>query len=172
MNGVTTETIAVAHPLGGALLREGCAEDAPAILDLIVEHQLEGWLLPRTLPEIEAHAHRFVVAEENGRIIGCAELAPLSRSVAEVRSLVVRGGSRSAGVGTLMIDELITRARAGEFEKICAFTHSPAYFVHRGFSIVPHAWLPEKIATNCQGCARFRRCGQYAVVLPLLHVRG
>ena len=172
MSGVTTERTTVGRPLGGALLREGCAEDAPSIHRLIVEHQLEGWLLPRVLSEIEGHAHRFVVVEQDGRIIGCAELAPLSRSVAEVRSLVVRGGSRGTGVGTQMIDELVRRAAMAGFEKVCAFTHSPAYFVHQGFSIVPHAWLPEKIATNCQGCARFRRCGQYAVVRPLFHVHG
>jgi hypothetical protein len=36
-----------------------------------------------------------------------------------------------------------------------------------GFSIVPHVWVPEKIAHDCTGCALFRRCGQYAVTLPL-----
>jgi hypothetical protein len=32
---------------------------------------------------------------------------------------------------------------------------------------VPHAWLPEKIAVDCAGCALFRRCGQDAVRLDL-----
>ncbi len=36
-----------------------------------------------------------------------------------------------------------------------------------GFSIVPHTWVPEKIATDCYRCEWFRRCGQYAVVLSL-----
>jgi hypothetical protein len=50
---------------------------------------------------------------------------------------------------------------------LCAFTHEPAHFVRLGFSIVPHIWVPEKIAHDCTGCALFRKCGQYAVTLPL-----
>ncbi len=36
-----------------------------------------------------------------------------------------------------------------------------------GFTIVPHIWVPEKIAHDCTGCALFRRCGQHAVMLAL-----
>ena len=156
----------------GVLVREACTEDATSIHALIVEHQAEGRLLPRELVEIGAHAHRFVVAAQDGHLIACAELAPLSRSVAEVRSLVVSAGARTLGVGSRMLGELTDRAVAAGFEKLCAFTHSPAYFVQRGFSIVPHVWLPEKIVTDCHRCPLFRRCGQYAVVRPIHHVHG
>ena len=54
---------------------------------------------------------------------------------------------------------------------MCAFTHAAAYFVQMGFSIVPHAWLPEKIEVDCRSCAQFRQCGQYAVMLPLARRR-
>ena len=50
---------------------------------------------------------------------------------------------------------------------LCAFTHQPSHFVRLGFTIVPHMWVPEKIAHDCVGCAQFRQCGQYAVTLPL-----
>jgi hypothetical protein len=39
--------------------------------------------------------------------------------------------------------------------------------VRLGFSIVPHIWVPEKIAHDCTACPLFRRCGQYAVTLAL-----
>ncbi len=161
-----------APPPTGVLVREACIEDATSIHALIVQHQAEGRLLPRELVEIGAHAHRFVVAEQDGHLIACAELAPLSRSVAEVRSLVVSADARTLGVGSRMLDELTARAVAAGFEKLCAFTHSPAYFVRRGFSIVPHVWLHEKIVTDCHRCPLFRRCGQYAVVRPIHHVHG
>ncbi len=41
------------------------------------------------MDDIVEHATRFVVAEPDQVVIGCAELAPLSGTVAEVRSLVV-----------------------------------------------------------------------------------
>jgi N-acetylglutamate synthase-like GNAT family acetyltransferase len=75
--------------------------------------------------------------------------------------------ARSLGLGHRMVDELVRRATIAGFEKLCAFTHSPSYFVEMGFSIVPHVWVPEKIETDCRTCAQFRRCGQYAVILPL-----
>jgi N-acetylglutamate synthase-like GNAT family acetyltransferase len=135
--------------------------------ELIDEHLAEGHLLPREFEEIRVHAHRFIVAVQDDEVLACAELAPLSRSVAEVRSFVVSREARSRGVGRGLVNELIRRATAAGFEKLCAFTHSPGYFVHLGFSIVPHAWLPEKIVTDCHACSQFRRCEQYAVVRML-----
>lgn len=160
---------AVVHP--DVFLRGAMAADAPAIHALIVAHLAEGHLLPRELDEITAHAHRFVVATRDDRIVACAELAPLSRQVSEVRSLVVSGEARTLGVGSEIIDELVARATVAGFDKLCAFTHAPSYFVHLGFSIVPHVWVPEKIVTDCHACPHFRRCGQYAVVRTLGRAR-
>jgi amino-acid N-acetyltransferase len=154
----------------GIVLRQATLADAAAIHDLIAAHMAEGYLLPRSLGEITVHARRFVVAEVAGEVVGCVDLAPLSRTVAEVRSLVVSDELRSNGVGRQLIDAVVDSARRAGFERICAFTHAPSYFVQLGFSLVPHEWLPEKIRADCGSCALFRRCNQYAVVLPLSHV--
>ncbi len=148
-------------------LRSATVDDAGVIHELIEEYLSEGHLLPRELGEILVHVDRFVVAANEDEFVAFAELAPLSRSVAEVRSMVVSRQARSLGVGRRIVDELVRRAAAAGFDKLCAFTHSPGYFVHLGFSIVPHAWLPEKIVTDCHACSQFRRCGQYAVVRAL-----
>ena len=148
-------------------LRNAALSDVGAINQLIGDNLAAGHLLPRSLSDLEAHAARFVVAESNGRIIGCAELAPLSAQVAEVRSLAVDASARGGRVGVAIVDELRRRARREGFEKLCAFTHAPAYFIHMGFSIVPHLWLAEKVFTDCVKCPQFRQCGQYAMVVPL-----
>ncbi len=145
-------------------LRTASPAEAEAIHGLIVEHLAEGHLLPRELGEIAIHSHRFVVAVQNDQVVACAELAPLSRGVSEVRSFVVSREARSLGLGHLLIEELARRATMAGFEKLCAFTHAPGFFVHLGFSIVPHVWLSEKIVTDCHSCVHFRHCGQYAVV--------
>jgi amino-acid N-acetyltransferase len=148
-------------------LRSATAAEAPAIHALIIDHLEEGHLLPRELSEVRVRAPRFVVAMQDGEVLACAELAPLSSSVAEVRSLVVSRDARSLGLGKTVVNELVRRAGAAGFQKLCAFTHSPAYFVHMGFSLVPHVWLPEKIDMDCKTCVHFRQCGQYAVMLTL-----
>ncbi len=174
--GVVTRRIAVQPhgtpaPLDEIAVRRATAADAPAIHSLVAGHTAEGHLLARTREEIAVHAGRFSVAVLDGRVVGCAELAPLGGGVAEVRSLVVHLDARSLGVGGLLVDALRRRAAAAGFHTLCALTHAPAYFVRLGFSIVPHAWLPEKIQTDCGTCPRFRRCGQYAVASPLAAVR-
>lgn len=148
-------------------LRTGVAEDATAIHNLITANLSAGHLLPRTFDDIESHASRFVVAVADGRVIGCGELAPLSTEVAEVRSLVVDEASRGQRTGVALVTALADRARELGYVTLCAFTHQPSHFVRLGFSIVPHVWVPEKIALDCVGCSQFRHCGQYAVSLAL-----
>ena len=154
-------------PRARITLRSATPADARKLHALVSANLEEGHLLPRTLGELAVHAERFVVAVRARRITGCAELAPLSPHVAEVRSLAVDRTERGGGVGTLLVDELRRRARREGYEKLCAFTHTPGYFIHQGFSIVPHLWLSEKVFTDCVKCPLFRRCGQYAMVLPL-----
>ena len=148
-------------------LRSGVTADAAAIHALITANLSVGHLLPRTFDDVESHAARFVVAVLDGAVIGCGELAPLSPQVAEVRSLVVDVAHRGQRTGVALVNALADRARELGYVTLCAFTHQPAHFIRLGFSIVPHQWVPEKIAHDCVGCSLFRHCGQYAVSLSL-----
>lgn len=147
--------------------RQGSADDAAAVHHLIAANLEVGHLLPRTIDDVVEHASRFVVAEIDGRVIACAELAPLSATVAEVRSLVVDEQLRGRQIGPRLVAELATSAVTRGFATLCAFTHQPGHFVRLGFTIVPHMWVPEKIAHDCTACPLFRKCGQYAVTLAL-----
>lgn len=149
------------------VIRQATMADAEAIHALVQAHLDEGHLLPRHVSELRARAERFVVCEAGGQITACAELAPLSATVAEVRSLVVSRDFRRVGLAARMVNELRARAKARGFQTLTAFTHDARFFVRQGFSIVPHVWVPEKIATDCVGCPLFRHCDQYAMVLPL-----
>ena len=84
-----------------------------------------------------------------------------------MRSLAVNPLVRGAGVGTQIVEELRRRARREGFEKSARSRTRPRYFIHMGFSIVPHLWLPEKIFADCVGCPQFRQCGQFAMVVPV-----
>jgi amino-acid N-acetyltransferase len=151
----------------GISLRAATAADAAAIHRLIADNLEAGHLLPRSIADVEEHASRFVVAEADGEVVGCAELARLSATVAEVRSLVVDQAFRGRRIAGELVARVATAGAARGFATLCAFTHEPAHFVRLGFSIVPHIWVPEKIAHDCASCSLFRKCGQYAVTFPL-----
>jgi amino-acid N-acetyltransferase len=154
-------------------LRTAGPSDVAAIHRLIADNLEVGHLLPRSVEDVERHVPRFVVAclpGDNGAgdtVVGCAELAPLSGDVAEVRSLVVNEGFRGRHIGPRLVSHLGTSAKGAGFSTLCAFTHEPSHFVRMGFTIVPHIWVPEKVAHDCTSCALFRRCGQHAVTLAL-----
>ena len=152
---------------GRLTIRRAEPAHAPVLHALITANLEEGHLLPRTLDELKVHAGRFTIAMRGKRVVGCAELAPLSPHVAEVRSLAVDAKERQNGIGTLLVEDLRRRAHEDGYDKLSAFTHAPGYFSQMGFSIVPHLWVPEKVFTDCVKCSMFRRCGQYAMVAPL-----
>ena len=161
---------AALHRAGGphaVELRGAEAPDVEQIYQLIANHVASDHLLPRTRAEIESRIARFVVGDADGVVVACAELAPLSAAVAEVRSLVVAEHVRGMGVGRLILDALVRHAVTNGHQRLCAFTHGPAYFIRLGFSIIPHLWVREKVFSDCVGCPLFRTCGQHAVVLAL-----
>ena len=150
------------------VLRTAVRSDARRIHELIQRNQQAGHLLPRELSELTSRIDRFVVGiDGRGAIIACGELAPLSSTLAEIRSLVVNETRRGEGLGHRVVDELRVRAQAAGYTDLCVFAHQPAYFAHMGFSIVPHTWLPEKIGADCRTCPLFRKCEQFAMVMDL-----
>jgi amino-acid N-acetyltransferase len=152
------------------IIRTATADEAEALEALISAHREEGHLLPRTLPDLRAHAPRFLVVDVAGAIAACGELAPLSHNVAEIRSLVVDRQHRRLGLGSRLVAALERRARLHGYLRLCAFTHRPDHFLKLGFSMVPHNWLPEKIAADCLSCPLFKRCGQHAMLRTLLPI--
>ena len=142
--------------------------DAPHLHALITANLVEGHLLPRTLDELTVHADRFVVATrgpQDRRLRRARAAQPAGRRSPLARRRRDRRGSRrrhacwstSCGV----------RARREGFDKLCAFTHAPGYFIQMGFSIVPHLWLPRRSSPTASSVRCSARCGQYAMVLPL-----
>src|SRR3970040_2095226 len=100
--------------------RVATADDAQAIHRLITDNLEVGHLLPRTLADVTTHAARFVVAEFDGAVIACAELAPLSATVAEVRSLVVDEALRGHRIGPRLVTEFAARGGARRLGTVCA----------------------------------------------------
>ena len=152
---------------GRLTIKRAEAAHAPVLHTLISANLEEGHLLPRTLDDLEVHAGRFTIVMRGRKVVGCAELAPLSPQVAEVRSLAVDARERQNGIGTMLVGDLRRRAHEDGYDKLSAFTHAPGYFSQMGFSIVPHLWIPEKVFSDCVKCPMFRRCGQYGMVAPL-----
>ena len=85
----------------------------------------------------------FVVAEDDGRLVGAAQLRRHPDAAVELASLVVDGPARGAGVATSMVDVLL-ETETGPVHTIIDRRFA-GHFARWGFTPVPPAELPRSI---------------------------
>jgi amino-acid N-acetyltransferase len=107
--------------------------DAQDIVDLIDLNVPSGELLPRTLDFVRLNAESFIVAEVDGRIIGCVHLDEYAPSLAEVRSLAVAPSAQGIGAGGGLVDALERLARVRGYATVFAVSNSGEFFRKRGY---------------------------------------
>src|ERR1700737_866818 len=114
-------------------VRRAVPTDAAVIRALIDRHVADGTLLPRTESFIAAHANDFLVAEENGHVIGCVHLEEYAPSLAELRSLAVHPETQGRGVGRALVHETEELARRRGCATLFAVSNDEEFFNRFGF---------------------------------------
>lgn len=114
-------------------VRSAAAADVEAILALIDLNVPSGELLPRTADFVTLNADHFLVAERDGRVVGCVHLDEYAPSLAEVRSLAVSPDAQGAGVGGALVESLERLARMRGYTTLFAVSNSGDFFRRRGY---------------------------------------
>jgi amino-acid N-acetyltransferase len=100
----------------------------------LIQPQIEQHvLLPRTIDELALLLENYVVADDHGRIVGCAALEIYSSKLAELRSLVVAPEYRGQGLGKRLVEAVLEAARSEEILEVMAITASEDFFRSCGF---------------------------------------
>jgi amino-acid N-acetyltransferase len=150
------------------MIRKARMGDVKAIQKLIAEYARKGDMLPRSLSEIyENLRDYFVYLEDGGEVIGSAAIHIMWEDLAEVRSLAVRDGHKSKGVGTQLVEACISEAIVLGIARVFALTYRPEFFEKLGFVRVEKSELPQKIWTDCLKCSKFPDCDEVALVSDL-----
>lgn len=113
--------------------RRATAHDAIAIRTLIDTYVSDGTLLPRSEEFISSHAHNFIVAEENGRVVGCVHLDEYAPSLSELRSLAVARDGQGKGIGRALVVATEALARQRGSATLFAVSNDEAFFRRFGF---------------------------------------
>jgi amino-acid N-acetyltransferase len=159
--------LTVVRAAGGIALRRAAPADAVhvhTLLQRFVERQI---LLPRTLEQVTGSIADFVVATEDGRVVGSAALRRYSVDLAEVVALAVAEQLHGAGIGRRLVEALLAQARAAGVRRAFALTTEAAFFHRLGFATTTIAEFPQKVAADCSSCARRRSCAETTVALSL-----
>ncbi len=148
-------------------IRPARPEDIPTLYALVSEYARRGWLLPRSAEEIAATLPDWMVAEVEGRIVGCGSLVWMSPTLVEIRSLAVEEAYQGNGVGGAIVQALVERARSAGAHTVFALTRAVPFFERIGFTVTERDRFPEKVWRDCIYCPLRERCDEVAVVLRM-----
>jgi amino-acid N-acetyltransferase len=141
---VFARELVAATAAGGATISIGpaCGGDLDAIKRLLV-----GSLLPSR--DVGGTNQRFIVASENGRLIGCAGLQVAGQD-GLVRSMAVHWTRRNAGLGSRLHERLLFEAvLAGVRTLYVVTTTAEDFFAGHGFrKVAAHAVPPQLQASE------------------------
>jgi amino-acid N-acetyltransferase len=129
-----------------AHIRPATIDDVGGILGIIEPLEGEGVLVRRSRERLEAEIERFVVAEYDNHIIGCAALYAFPEEhTGELAALAVNPDFRREGYGEALLREIEQRARRLRLSSLFVLTTRTAHwFLERGFRPAPVTALPQQ----------------------------
>ncbi len=101
----------IARIIRKVLVDLGVPKVGTAYADTALDHMFENYDVPRAT---------YFVVEQNGRILGCAGVAPLENyngNCCELQKMYFLEAARGKGIGSQMIDACLSQAKAFGFEQ-------------------------------------------------------
>jgi amino-acid N-acetyltransferase len=139
--------------------------DVPDLQSLINTYAGQGIMLPRSLSSLYERLRDYIVAEHDGRMLGCVALHVAWRDLAEIRSLAVSPEAHRTGLGTRLVEAALEDARNLGAAQVFVLTYVPAFFRLLGFKDAEKSALPHKIWADCVQCIHFPDCDEVALIL-------
>ena len=121
------------------VIRPARTQDVRAIRKLIDEYSGDGHLLAKAAVTLFEDIQEFVVAEVDGTVVGCGALHVMWEDLAEVRTLAVAGTHLRSGIGSMIVTDLIARARNVGVRRLFCLTFMVGFFAEHGFCEIDEA---------------------------------
>jgi len=145
-------------------VRKPSVSDVGAMHQLMVPHVMNEVLLPRTPRQIVERLRDYVIAEEDGEIIGLAALSLVECHLAELGAVVCERPDLLERLVQVALDE----ARLVGVERVFVLAQDAVPYERLGFEKVAIQALPEKRDRQCLRCSRLPRCRQIPLVRKLV----
>ena len=144
------------------IVRQARTRDVPVIRALIDQNVGSGRLLEKHTVNLYEDIQEFCVAESSadGTVAGCGALHVMWEDLAEIRTVAVDERSRGGGIGHLIVDELLDRARALGVARVFVLTFAVSFFGRHGFAeisgtpVAPEVYV-ELLRSYDEGVAQF-----------------
>jgi amino-acid N-acetyltransferase len=146
------------------VVRPARVGDVPQLYRLIADYAQRGLMLPKTEAQLYHNVRDFMVADADGKIVGCAGLKVTWHDLAEIISLAVSPEYQGRGIGRQLVTPLIEEARRIGIPTVFALTYQIAFFRKLGFQIVPKHNLSQKVWQDCVICPKQDCCDETAMI--------
>ena len=114
-------------------VRPARTSDVKAIRELVDSYAAPGQMLSKETVTLYESVQEFLIAEKDGKVVGCGALHVLWEDLAEVRTVAVSQEFHKQGVGHLILNEIIKRAREIGVKRIFCLTFQTEFFGSIGF---------------------------------------
>ena len=148
-------------------IRPAKVSDVKEIHKLVEYYADKKEMLHRSLNSIYENIQEYIVAEEDGKIIGCGALHVAWEDLAEVKALAIAQEHQGKKIGSKIVAQLQENAKELGVKKVFSLSFKPEFFQKLGYSIIPKEMLPHKIWSECINCHLFPDCGEVPLLLSL-----
>jgi amino-acid N-acetyltransferase len=144
----------------GLVVRPARTSDVRAIRSLIDTYSRDGRLLSKATVTLYEAVPEFVVGELDGEVVGCGAVHVMWEDLAEVRTVAVHPSLRGKGVGSVMLEHLLARARDLGVARVFCLTFETEFFGRHGFveidgTPVDHDVFEQLLQSYDEGVAEF-----------------
>jgi amino-acid N-acetyltransferase len=142
-------------------VRPARTRDVASIRRLVDKYAPDGILLDKPTVTLFEDVQEFLVAvAPTAEVVGCGALHVLWEDLAEVRTLAVDPAIRGEGVGHLLLERLLDRARDLGVRRLFCLTFEVEFFGRHGFREidgipVAHDVYDELLRSYDEGVAEF-----------------
>lgn len=143
--------------------------DILSMQEMVIQEVKDGIILERNEDEVATNIRSYVLAKEEGKLIGYAALHIHSSRLAEIRSLIVAEDYRGKKVGEKIVLFALEEAKTLNVEEeVLVLTYLPEFFKKMNFIEIAKETIPEhKIWTDCIKCIHFPVCNEISLVYKL-----
>ncbi len=149
------------------IIRTARLADADAIRHISGRYAKEGVMLERSTEDIIENIRNFLVAEENGQVIGSCALSFFTVHLAEIRTLAVIDTFTRRGVGRKLVGKAEEVLSEEGVRTAFVLTLNPDFFLSLGYHAVDKERFPQKIWRDCTYCPKLMACDEIAMIKDL-----
>ena len=149
------------------IYRKATFKDVEMMYKLVNDYAEQGLMLGRSRNVLYECLRDFVLAEDNGEVVGMGALHLVWDALAEIRAMAIAPHMLKSGIGSNIVQALIEEGKSLEIRNIFTLTYQPGFFIKQGFTELSKDELPHKVWKECINCTKFPNCDEIALNIEI-----